>query len=171
MRNLSTQHAPFPCTPSAQVEDEEDLFLPLPPRVPITIAAATVVEAEAPAAAAAPAASSSAPAATPAAAAAPAATGAGVESSKTPGSSKFVVDENENLKSTPEMRAWVWVSIAMMGSTMSTALSQVQGPEDAVALGASVFLAYVLADLGTGEGACVLTAGRDVWVKGVGAWE
>eukprot|EP00198_Chlamydomonas_reinhardtii_P006583 XP_001695919.1 low CO2-induced protein [Chlamydomonas reinhardtii] len=145
----------------------------MPPRMRPVIAAAAVETVEAPAAASAaavPAAepAAPAPAAVAAAVAAPAAgdftarpagatvTGAQASTSEPATappkthSSKFVVDENENLKSTPEMRAWTWVSISMMGATFAEALNKVNGFDDAVSLGAAVFLAYVMADLGTG---------------------
>ncbi|GIL52588.1 hypothetical protein Vafri_8410 [Volvox africanus] len=64
--------------------------------------------------------------------------------------SKWVIDENENLKSTPEMQAWTWVSIAMIAATLQQATKQVEGPEDLVVFGAAVMLAYILSDLGTG---------------------
>ncbi|GLC70720.1 hypothetical protein PLESTF_001026300 [Pleodorina starrii] len=66
------------------------------------------------------------------------------------GSSKFVVDENENLKSTPEMRAWTGVSMALIGATLAQAMGQVTGPGDMAVFGGAVLLAYVLSDLGTG---------------------
>ncbi|EFJ49416.1 hypothetical protein VOLCADRAFT_89823 [Volvox carteri f. nagariensis] len=78
-------------------------------------------------------------------------TGSGSSSSKSAVSgSKWIIDENENLKSTPEMRAWTWVSIAMIAATLQQATKQVESVEDMVVFGGAVLLAYILSDLGTG---------------------
>ncbi|GLI68075.1 hypothetical protein VaNZ11_012405 [Volvox africanus] len=71
-------------------------------------------------------------------------------SGKVGSGSKWVIDENENLKSTPEMRAWTWVSIAMIAATLQQATKQVEGPDDLVVFCAAIVLAYILSDLGTG---------------------
>ncbi|KAG2501530.1 hypothetical protein HYH03_000037 [Edaphochlamys debaryana] len=175
---------------AVEEEDFDDFSLPMPPRRPFVVAAATVETLEkpvvtttaapaptatpAPATPAPAAAASAAPTAAPAPARAPvvearpagatvldakastsAPSSAGPSSATAAaaakaGASKFVVDENENLKATPEQKAWTWVSMAMMGTTFMNATQQIEGPGDVVAFGAAVFAAYVLADLGTG---------------------
>lgn len=75
---------------------------------------------------------------------------AATDSADKKGASKWVIDENENLKSTPEMRAWTWTAIALMAAQFQQATTQVHDAGDAVTFGSAVLAAYVLADLGTG---------------------
>ncbi|KXZ55581.1 hypothetical protein GPECTOR_2g1130 [Gonium pectorale] len=128
-------------------EVEAPVVLPSSPRMPIIIAAAAVETREAaPSGAEAEAGGSFA-------ARPDGATDLAAEASTSaarPGSSKWVIEEGENLKSTPEMRAWTWVSIAMIAATLEQATRQIAGPEDVVVFGGAVLLAYILADLGTG---------------------
>jgi ubiquitin-conjugating enzyme E2 variant len=66
------------------------------------------------------------------------------------GRSKFVIDENENLKSTTEHRLWTYGCMALMAGTFAQGINHVQGPEDALGVAAALAAAYVLSDLGTG---------------------
>ncbi|GAX83189.1 hypothetical protein CEUSTIGMA_g10615.t1 [Chlamydomonas eustigma] len=68
------------------------------------------------------------------------------------GRSKWIIDENEELKSTIEHRAWTLGSMALMGGSMFQAVIQAQdlGSTGWLSLGMAVLSAYVLSDLGTG---------------------
>jgi ubiquitin-conjugating enzyme E2 variant len=65
------------------------------------------------------------------------------------GGSKWVIDENEVLRSTWEHRAWTYGCLALLAGCMAEAGSNVHGLQDAGVVAASVAAAYVLSDLGT----------------------
>lgn len=66
------------------------------------------------------------------------------------GASKWVIDENELLTSTNEHRAWTLGPMALMAAALAVAARHVEGPGEALVAASAVFVAYVLADLGTG---------------------
>jgi hypothetical protein len=65
-------------------------------------------------------------------------------------SSKWQIDESEQLSSTWEHRAWTFGSMGLMAATLAQGLVHVRSSEEAVAVALSLAAAYVLADLGTG---------------------
>jgi len=76
--------------------------------------------------------------------------GSSSEAVQKKGRSKFVIDENEIMKSLPEHRFFTFGSMALMGATLAEAMYQADGLGDWAGVGASVFMAYILSDLGTG---------------------
>eukprot|EP00197_Chlamydomonas_leiostraca_P000013 CAMPEP_0202885424 /NCGR_PEP_ID=MMETSP1391-20130828/41651_1 /ASSEMBLY_ACC=CAM_ASM_000867 /TAXON_ID=1034604 /ORGANISM="Chlamydomonas leiostraca, Strain SAG 11-49" /LENGTH=314 /DNA_ID=CAMNT_0049568669 /DNA_START=754 /DNA_END=1698 /DNA_ORIENTATION=+ len=65
------------------------------------------------------------------------------------GSSKFVIDENENLKSTAEHRFWTFLPMGLMGATLAQGIAGVHDLADGASVAAALFAAYALSDLGT----------------------
>lgn len=70
-------------------------------------------------------------------------------STSKPGSSKWVIDENELLKSTLEHRLWTFGCMGLLSVNLLGAASEVHGVGDAGTAVLAVFAAYVLSDLGT----------------------
>lgn len=67
-----------------------------------------------------------------------------------PGSSKWVIDESENLKSTWEHRAWTWGCLGLLAASLGSAASGVHDASDVACAASALAAAYVLSDLGTG---------------------
>jgi ubiquitin-conjugating enzyme E2 variant len=65
------------------------------------------------------------------------------------GSSKWVIDESENLKSTMEHRLWTYGCLSILGTSIAGAAPDIHSPGDAATVLGAVFAAYVLSDLGT----------------------
>jgi len=70
-------------------------------------------------------------------------------STSKPTGSKWVIDDNENLKSTLEHRAWTYGCMALMTSSLMGGLADVHSTADAGTAVGAVFTAYLLSDLGT----------------------
>jgi ubiquitin-conjugating enzyme E2 variant len=70
-------------------------------------------------------------------------------SASKPAGSKRVVDDNENLKSTFEHRAWTFGCMSLMTASLIGGLGDVHSISDAGTAAGAVLSAYVLSDLGT----------------------
>jgi len=64
--------------------------------------------------------------------------------------SKWVIDENENLRSSWEHRAWTLGPMSLMAALMYQGISSAAEPSDWAAITAALFASYILSDLGTG---------------------
>ena len=84
-----------------------------------------------------------------AAAAAPSAAKAAPAGASASTSGRIVLESPEELRSTWQHRAWVASGTSLMAATLGVGLAHIQGPGDAVAAGAALLSAYLLADLGT----------------------
>ncbi len=65
-------------------------------------------------------------------------------------SSKWKIDESENLRSTAEHRLWTWGSMGLMAATLAQGLAQAHSPLDWAGVASALLASYVLSDLGTG---------------------
>ncbi|WIA34721.1 hypothetical protein OEZ86_013032 [Tetradesmus obliquus] len=65
------------------------------------------------------------------------------------GSSKWVIDEKENLKSTTEHRLVTYGCLSMLGASIAGAAADIHSPGDVATVLGATFAAYVLSDLGT----------------------
>lgn len=65
------------------------------------------------------------------------------------GSSKWVIDEKENLKSTTEHRLVTYGCLSILGASIAGAAADIHSPGDVATVLGATFAAYVLSDLGT----------------------
>lgn len=97
---------------------------------------------------------------------APSTSGSSNSSSTLPktGSSKWVIDPTENLKSTLEHRLWTYGCMGLLSASLAGAAADVHSVGDAGSVLGAMFAAYALSDLGTAVYHWVSCAMAEVWV-------